>query len=174
MFTICIVLCFNIIVLNLIIAILANTYNIFDSKSNGLYLSKILMSRDEMIYDENYGSFLSAMPPLNFVQIPALPLAIFMRQKHPLVITVNRIVMQVQYVMFMSIFFMLFIIGCAVLTPIAYIVGIFDKIKTMDLQPSPEDKIKNNLLFIVFGEVILFFDFVADTYWFWVNSFRSF
>lgn len=173
-FTICIVLCFNIIILNLIIAILANTYNIFDNKSNGLYLSKILMSRDEMIYDENYGSFLSAMPPLNFVQIPALPIAMFLRQKHPLVLSANKLVMQIQYVMFMMIFFLLFIIGSWVLNPIAYIVGILDKIKTMDLQPSSNEKIKNNIMFIIFGEPILFFDFLADTYWFWVNSFRSF
>lgn len=82
-FTICIVLCFNIIVLNLIIAILANTYAIFDNKSNGLYLSKILMSRDEMIYDDCYGSFLSAMPPFNFVQLPVLPIAASLRYKHP-------------------------------------------------------------------------------------------
>ena len=50
-FTVIIVVIFNIIILNLIIAILANTYAIFDSKSIGLYLSKILMSRDEMAYD---------------------------------------------------------------------------------------------------------------------------
>jgi UDP-N-acetylmuramyl pentapeptide phosphotransferase/UDP-N-acetylglucosamine-1-phosphate transferase len=78
-YTILIVLCFNIIVLNLIIAILANTYNIFDGKSNGLYLSKILMSRDEMLYDESYGAFLSAMPPINFVHLPALPFAMVLR-----------------------------------------------------------------------------------------------
>ena len=39
---------FTILILNLIIAILSNTYNIFDPKSNGLYLSKILATRDEM------------------------------------------------------------------------------------------------------------------------------
>lgn len=50
-FTIGIVVGFNILLLNLIIAILANTYNIFDEKSNGLYLSKILVSRDEMNFD---------------------------------------------------------------------------------------------------------------------------
>lgn len=50
-YTLFIVICFNILILNLIIAILANTYNIFDERSTGLYLSKILVSRDEMIYD---------------------------------------------------------------------------------------------------------------------------
>ena len=42
------VLFFTILILNLIIAILSNTYNIFDPQSKGLYLSKILSSRDEL------------------------------------------------------------------------------------------------------------------------------
>lgn len=50
---------FHVIIFNLIIAILANTYNIFDNKSNGLYLSKILVTRDEMLFDECYGGFLT-------------------------------------------------------------------------------------------------------------------
>ena len=64
---ICAVLIFNMIMINLIVAILANTYNIFDQRSAGLYLSKILMSRDEMNYDVNFGAFLIALPPLNLV-----------------------------------------------------------------------------------------------------------
>jgi len=63
----CLVLIFNILLLNFIIAILSNTYNIFDNRSNGLYLSKILSTRDELNYDHCYGAFLSAMPPVNIV-----------------------------------------------------------------------------------------------------------
>ena len=61
------VLIFNILLLNFIIAILSNTYNIFDNRSNGLYLSKIISTRDELNYDYRYGAFLSAMPPINLV-----------------------------------------------------------------------------------------------------------
>lgn len=64
---ICAVIIFKMILINLIIAILANTYNIFDQKSSGLYLSKILMSRDELNYDANFGAFLTSLPPLNLV-----------------------------------------------------------------------------------------------------------
>jgi hypothetical protein len=61
------VVIFNMVLINLIVAILANTYNTFDQRSSGLYLSKILMSRDEMSYDLNFGSFLCALPPLNLI-----------------------------------------------------------------------------------------------------------
>jgi len=67
MFIICIVIVFNITLLNLIIAILANTYQMFDDRSNGLFLSKILSTRDELTYDESYGCFLAAPPPINAI-----------------------------------------------------------------------------------------------------------
>ena len=62
-----VVIVFNMILLNLIIAILANTYNMFDLRSTGLYLSKILNTRGELLYDENYGAFLAALPPTNMI-----------------------------------------------------------------------------------------------------------
>lgn len=73
--TITAVVLFNILLLNLIIAILANTYSIFDARSNGLYLAKILSSRDELNYDQCFGAFLLAIPVINLIQIPVLPLA---------------------------------------------------------------------------------------------------
>jgi hypothetical protein len=111
--------------LNLIIAILANTYNIFDTRSNGLFLSKILASRDELIYDENYGSFLCAMPPLNAIQIPFVPAALWIRKGVPILEKINSFVMQIQYVTFMLLFFSLFIGVSLALTPFAWIIGIF-------------------------------------------------
>jgi len=76
-YVMCIVVTFNILILNLIIAILSNTYNMFDEKSRGLYLSKVLISRDDMAPDENYGAFLLTLTPLNFVVLPFVPYAIF-------------------------------------------------------------------------------------------------
>lgn len=90
-YIIVLVIAFNILLLNLIVAILANTYNIFDTRSNGLFLSKILASRDELIYDENYGSFLCAMPPVNALQIPFIPLSLYIRKGLPLLETVNEL-----------------------------------------------------------------------------------
>ena len=66
-YMICVVVSFNIVLMNLIIAILANTYGVFESGSTGLYLSKILSSRDEIMYDDSFGAFLSAIPPINIL-----------------------------------------------------------------------------------------------------------
>ena len=62
-----IVITFNMLLLNLIVAILANTYNIYDLRSSGLYLSKILNTRGELLYDNNYGSFMAGIPPFNLI-----------------------------------------------------------------------------------------------------------
>ena len=90
--------------MNLIIAILSNTYSRFESGSAGLYLSKILSSRDEVDYDDCFGSFLSAMPPINIIQFPFFPIAISMRYLNPTLILINEYIMIVQYVIFMMIF----------------------------------------------------------------------
>lgn len=78
-YMICIIIMFNILLMNLIIAILANTYSNFESGSTGLYLSKILSARDEVEYDQNYGAFLSAMPPINALMLPFVAPAMSIR-----------------------------------------------------------------------------------------------
>lgn len=74
-----IVVVFNILLMNLLIAILSNTYQLFDTKSSGLYLSKILNSRDELMFDENYGAFLLTITPLNCLMLPFIPYAVVVK-----------------------------------------------------------------------------------------------
>ena len=47
-YMISIIVMYNILLMNLLIAILANTYSNFEFGSTGLYLSKILSTRDEV------------------------------------------------------------------------------------------------------------------------------
>ena len=88
-----VIVCFNLLLLNLIIAILGNTYNMYDAKSNGLYLSRILSQRDELLYDSNYGAFLTSIPPINAIAIPFVPLGFVLRTGHPWLIRLNEFLM---------------------------------------------------------------------------------
>jgi len=72
----------------------------------------------------------------------------------------------------MSVFFCFFVIIGAALIPFAYIIGILDKIATMDHQPTFKAKLLNNLIFIPFGLIILTCNYCVDLYYFWRNSFR--
>ena len=72
----------------------------------------------------------------------------------------------------MQILFGFYLLCSVALLPVAYIVGIFDKIASMKTQTSERERIMNNLLFIPFGPVILAFDILADMFYFWKNNFR--
>jgi len=62
-----VVVCFQILLFNLIIALLSKTYSLFEDRSNGLFLKKILSKRDELIDDKYCGAFLLSFPPLDFI-----------------------------------------------------------------------------------------------------------
>lgn len=116
---------FTILILNLIIAILSNTYNIFDPKSNGLYLSKILATRDELQHDENYSAFIAAMSPLNVIILPFVPIFIFFKPNP----NVNTIILKSQYFLLLMILFFFFNIISILLLPFAYLKSLIYKLK---------------------------------------------
>ena len=162
-FVIAVVITFNILLLNLIIAILANTYSVFDSRSNGLYLSKVLSTRDELNYDECYGAFLSSMPPINAVQLPFLPMGLLMRYGDENLKKINRLVMQVQYFIFMQLPFSMFLGVSLALIPFAWLIGIYDKCKVvMNPNVNMKEKLVNAAAFIFAGPIILLADTFTD------------
>lgn len=131
-FTLANIFVFNIVIFKLIIAILANTYNVFDNKSNGLYLSKILVTRDEMSFDECYGGFLTSMPLVNVIQLPFLPVCLFLPRHHPIVKYTNILLYKLQYFVFMFVFFVYFAVFSIAMIPVAYFFAIMDKITTIN------------------------------------------
>ena len=172
-YVILIVITFSILLMNLMLAILANTYNIFETKSNGLYLSKILSTRDELTYDYSYGAFLSAMPPLNIIQFGFIPMSLYLRYGSPMLVKLNRVVMRTQYTLFMLLPFTLFVVVSLILIPFAWMAGIPDKVKAIIYTDvGIKEKILNSVLFIVIGPIILFFDLIVDMVYFWIYNYR--
>lgn len=90
-----IVVTYAIVLINLLIAMLANTYNTFNDRSNGLYLSKLLISREELLSDHTFGAFLTGLPPLNILQIPFLPFAMTKRRRDPIMQGLNQRLTQI-------------------------------------------------------------------------------
>jgi len=172
LYIMCIVITFNILILNLIIAILSNTYNMFDTKSRGLYLSKLLNSRDDMAPDDHYGAFLLTMTPLNFVVLPFVPYALFVKPSKRF----NTIIMILQYSVLIIIIYGIFLICSILLSPFAYIrsLGIkFGRISRASTFGETLKALLEFLVFFVFGVVLLVMNYVSDFYYFWANNFRS-
>jgi len=72
------VITFNILILNFIIAIFSSTFTKFEPNSKGLYLSKIIWYRKDMEFDRFYGALLLSNAPLNFYNIFFLPFFMLM------------------------------------------------------------------------------------------------
>lgn len=172
LFTASIVITFNILILNLIIAILSNTYNQFDTKSTGLYLSKILNARDEMTANENYGAFLLTMSPLNLVVLPFVPIALFKKPS----VRMNSFITLLQYLIFIFAILIVFLVGNILLIPFAFLQSLLIKFRKFMKANTLKKQISTLAFFfmyLVLGMPGLAINMLADLYYFGVNNFRS-
>lgn len=119
------VILFTILILNLIIAILSNTYTLFSDKSIGLYLSKIISTRVEFQHDENYSAFIMGMSPLNLIILPFVPIMLIIKPNPQL----NYYLMITQYCILMFMIFIAFFIISILLIPIAFIQSLIFKLR---------------------------------------------
>ena len=87
-------------------------------------MSKILTSRDEMAFDENYGAFLLTMTPVNLVVLPFVPYALFTKPSPRL----NKIIMVLQYSVFIVICYLVFLAGSICMIPFAFLKCITSKL----------------------------------------------
>jgi len=106
------------------------------------------------------------------IQIPFVPIALFLPYGSPTLRAINDLVMQIQYCIYMTFSFTVFVITSFLLIPLAWVVGIIDKLGSLSDLKTLQDKILNVYLFIPFGVPILLFDFLADLFYFWKNNFR--
>jgi hypothetical protein len=53
--------------LNLLIALISNVYDVLKENSVGLYLNEIVMQRPQLVYNKNYSGILGAPFPFSFV-----------------------------------------------------------------------------------------------------------
>jgi len=87
---------------------------------------------------------------------------------------INRLVMQLQYTIFMILPFSIFVVLSFILIPFAYVFGCIDKIRYL---LSPYGVFKNKaiqaVLFCFFGLIILVLDTLTDVFYFWKNNFRQ-
>lgn len=126
--------CFKMIMSFFIIAILATTYKLFEARSNGLVLTKILQTRDEMSYDYSYGCFLTHFPPFNILLFLAIPFGLLLRYRHPLLVTMNMVINRSQYILVMLFAFAFYLIVSFLLLPLAYLKCCFIKFNSLKSQ----------------------------------------
>ena len=173
-FTIVIVLVFSLLLVNLLISLLAQTYHVYDESSEGLFLKKIMSMRDEMLHDPYFGSFLVTLAPIDLAKYLLAPLSYFMRKGSKSVKRLNELSMQISYVTFMTLIFCFFVGVSLALIPPAWIVGVVDKYyQNHEAHGGQRAKTVNVMVFAVLGMPILCLDLIADMAYFWQYNFNE-
>jgi hypothetical protein len=90
-----------------------------------------------------------------------------------MLITLNKFVNRAQYIMFMHIIFAVYVSVSLALTPIAYVVSCYKKLKSLKKTHNFRQKFEDKLLFIPFGLVIMVLNLCNDSYIFWMSMFRK-
>ena len=159
-----VVLLFNILVLNLIIAILSNTFNMFEPKSKGLYLSKILSVRPTMSYDETYGSLLIGLPPFNAHLLPLLPY--FLLSKDPS--KLNHGLVFIQHLLLVVTYLVIFFGISLFLVPFAFLKALLFKFSLIVDGKNMKDMLQRALygmIFLNMGIPLLVLSCFVDTFY---------
>jgi hypothetical protein len=117
-----IILC-NILILNLLIAILSSTYALLEDKKLVLYINEILKLRASLEYDNRASGMVSTFPPWNFFPLILSPFHFILTDT----VAFNEVVCHICYVPVMVVITIVFIVLNIFLIPLAYMKGIFTK-----------------------------------------------
>ena len=120
----------TVVLLNFIIAILADTYSKLSSQSLGIYYDGIIARIPVYEDDSRYGGLILATPPFNLLAFLIAPYYAFATDERRLKY-VNDIFVKVTFVPYALVFSAIFIVCNLVLLPIAYLAALLKKLKLM-------------------------------------------
>ena len=151
----------NILLINLLIAILSNTYSQLEDSKLVLYILEILKLRSELEYDEKCSALVSTFPPLNIVSSMFIPGVLVSKNSKYL----NEILFHIEYIPIMILLLILYIILNILLIPLAYIKGIYVNLQQLwnnKIEISIYYRTTRFLVFLVFGIFILTLNLGSD------------
>jgi hypothetical protein len=157
-----------ILLLNLVIAILTDTYIRFSKVKLGLYYDGVVDAISSLKYDKRYGAMVTAIPPFNVFMFLLTP--IFLMVKNPRRLKkINHTLTLITYLPLAFILIIVFIAGNTLMMPFAYLYALIHKIK-LCLAPrihrSRRSLVTDLLVFLVLGLVLLSLCQLSDIYYF--------
>jgi hypothetical protein len=119
-----------ILMLNLVIAILSETYARLAPQKTGLYYDGLIASLPRYQYDNLFGVLILLPPPFNLISCPFILIFLCIKNFSPKVATqVNECLTNLVFIPYALIYTLVFIILNALLVPWSYVIGIYAKIK---------------------------------------------
>lgn len=110
-----------VMLLNFIIAILGNTYGVFQPQMNGLYLYALIRQFQKLEWDEEYGCLACSQFPFSGLSLILWPLYLCVNPK-----LANTIIAHCLYFPYAIIFASLFTLGNALCAPFAYLYALLN------------------------------------------------
>ena len=166
-----VILC-NILILNLLIAILSSTYAMLENKKLVLYINEILKLRSSLEYNERASGLISAFPPWNIFPLLLSPLYFVKKDTRKL----NTVVCHVCYVPVMLTITICFVIYNLLLLPITYLKGVLVKLQLLfsrKVETSFSHRVFKLAVFIFIGLIIVLLNFCVDLYMFLVHLYQA-
>ena len=143
-----------ILLLNLVIAILTETYIRFSKVQLGLYYDGVVDAISNLKYDKRYGAMITAIPPFNMLMFLATPIFIFTKNPRRLK-QINRTLTMITYLPLAFVLIIVFAAINVVLMPFAFVFAIAHKIKLCFFAPrihrSRQSMLNDLGIFLVFG-----------------------
>ena len=145
--------------LNLVIAILATTYEEYIGFKRGLYYDNIVASIPRLKYNKYYGSATCALGPFSVIQFLFSPMYICLKKGTWLLKTINHYLTLMFYIPYGIIITIIFAAVNLLLIPFSYFCAIGSKYKLMRLKlrqgyPMGES-VRDLIVFVLVGQLIL-------------------
>ena len=117
-----------VLLVNLVIAILSETYTRLSEQKLGLYYDGVIEVIPAYKYKKYYGALIAACPPFNILILPFVPIFWFKHKREGLR-KLNNFLCKTIYFPFALIYTLIFIVCNIIIMPFAYIVTLIKKIK---------------------------------------------
>jgi len=173
MFTIIYVLVFNILLLNLLIAILTQVYTDVSEQADTLYVSNLIVLHSLYAPHEQYSALINSFPPLNMVfGTITLPLYLFSSQES--CTGINNVFLKIEYFMTFIIIFAFYVAMELIAIGFCYLKVLIHQFLLIftgnDFGTCR--RITNFVIFFFIGYILLIVMLLSDLYYFILHSFK--
>ena len=157
-----------IMLLNLAIALMSDTYLKLSKVKLGLYYDGVVDAISALKYDKKYGAMITAVPPFNILMFLMIPLFLLTKNVRKLK-RINHVLTMMSFAPTAIVLISIFIAFNICLIPFAYILALVHKMKlcfSLRIHRSRVSLINDFGLFLVLGLVFLTLNQLIDAYYF--------
>ena len=165
-----VLLCNLLLMLNLVIAIMSDTYSRFSKVQLGLYNVGIIEAIPSYKNDTCYGGLIVMTPPISMLAYTLWPMYHFIKDERRLK-SFNRKVCTVIYFPFACLFTLFFWATCILMSPIAWVKVILLKC-FLGKRLNQTQYYKEAVVYFFIGLPVLILTAFVDCYWFFVHLFQ--